>query len=95
MSFRRPKLPKINRRVPKPKKSLRKLKRKSIKPSRISKRPFLKKRSNVKKKKTVKLGVCYSGSNCTGRVLLKKSSKNSCRLAGGKSWRSTQGCQKV
>lgn len=95
MSFRRPRLPKVNRRVPKPKKSLRKLKRKSIKPSRISKRPSIIKRSHSKKKKTVRLGTCYADSNCTGVILLKRTSKNSCRKAGGKSWRSTLGCQKI
>lgn len=95
MSFRRPSLPKVNRRVPKPKKSLRRLKRKSIKPSRFSKHPSTKKPHHIKKKKTVRLGVCYTGINCTGRILLKRASKNSCRKAGGKSWRSSLGCQKI
>lgn len=95
MSFRRPRLHKVNRRVPKPKKSLRKLKRRSIKPSRVSKRHSIIKRPQVKKKKAVRLGACYAGANCTGKILLKRASKNSCRKAGGKSWRIYLGCQKI
>jgi NH3-dependent NAD+ synthetase len=95
MSFRRPSLPKINRKVPKPKKSLRKLKQKSVRPSRISKRPPTTKLPQSKKKKSVHLGICYSGLNCTGKILLRKSTKGKCKDVGGKSWRTERGCEQI
>ena len=95
MSFRRPNMRKISRKVPKPKKSLRRLKPKSVKPSRILKRPPITKLSHNKKKKIMHLGTCFAGTNCTGKILLKRSTKNKCKISGGKSWRRGVVCQKI
>lgn len=95
MSFRRPSLPKIGRNVPKPKKSLRKLKRKSLSPPKVSKHPPNTKLPHSKKKRTAHLGVCFSGPNCTGKILLKRSTKAHCKQVGGKSWRDANGCQQI
>ena len=95
MSFRRPKIPKVSRRVPKPRKSLRKLKRKPKKPSRITRRIPSSKLKHTKKKKTVRLGICYSGVKCTGKKLRVRCTKVKCRSLGGKSWRGSLGCEKI
>ena len=95
LSFRRPSTPKVGRKVPKPKKSLRKLKPKSKKPPRISKRPSTTKLQHLKKKKTTRFGKCYAGPNCTGEILFQKCTKSKCKTAGGKSWRSSTGCEKI
>ena len=95
MSFRRPRIPKVSRRVPKPKKSLRKLRQKSKKPSRLARRPATTRLSHAKKKKTVRLGACYSGSNCTGKKLRARCTKAKCKELGGKSWRGSLGCEKI
>lgn len=95
MSFRRPPIRKIRKKVPKPKKSLRKLKRKSVRPPKASKRPPSSKLKHSKKKKTVSLGICYSGTNCTGKKLLARCTKAKCKIAGGKSWRVATKCLKV
>lgn len=95
MSFRRPKIPQVNRRVPKPKKSLRKLKQSSKKPSRVARQPPSTKWTHVKKKKTVRLGTCYSGANCTGKKLRARCTKAKCKDIGGKSWRGSLGCEKI
>lgn len=95
MSFRRPSLPKINRKVPKPKKSLRKLKRKPMTPTRVLKHPFTTKLSYSKKKKTIRLGICYAGSKCTGKKLRVRCTKVKCRSLDGKSWRGSLGCEKI
>lgn len=95
MSFRRPSMRKINKKIPKPKKSLRKLKRKSIRQSRVSKRSPTTKLSHSKKKKTIRMGICYAGSNCTGKRLLGNCTKSKCKNSGGKSWRGSLGCEKI
>lgn len=95
MSFRRPSIRKIRKKVPKPKKSLRKLKRKSVRPPKTSKRPPSSKLKHPKKKKTVRLGICYAGSNCTGKKLLGNCTKAKCKIAGGKSWRVAASCLKI
>lgn len=95
MSFRRPKIPRISRRVPKPKKSLRKLRKKSKKPSSITRRIPSSKLTHTKKKKTVRLGICYSGSKCTGKKLRIRCTKVKCKSLGGKSWRGSLGCEKI
>ena len=95
MSFRRPSIRKIRKKVPKPKKSLRKLKRKSVRPPKASKRPTTTKLRHSKKKKIVRLGICYAGLNCTGKKLLASCTKAKCKIAGGKSWRVSTGCVKI
>ncbi len=95
MSFRRPRIPKISRRVPKPKKSLRKLRRKSKKPSRITRLVSSSKITHTKKKKTVRLGICYAGTKCTGKKLRLRCNKVKCKSLGGKSWSGSLGCEKI
>lgn len=95
MSLRRPPIRKIRKKVPKPKKSLRKLKRKSVRPPKTSKRPTTTKLRHSKKKKTVRLGTCYAGLNCTGKKLLARCTKAKCKIAGGKSWSVASKCLKI
>ena len=95
MSFRRPSIPKVSRRVPKPKKSLRKLRRKSKKPSRVLKLVPSSKLTHSKKKKPVRLGICYAGSKCIGKKLRVRCTKVKCKYLGGKSWKGSLGCEKI
>lgn len=93
MSFRRPKLPKIGKEVPKPKKSLRKIPKKPL-TAKASKHPP-KKPLRSKKKKTAPLGTCFGGLKCTGKILSRKVTKNYCKKIGGKSWKGSKGCEQI